>query len=254
MFVAILAVSIVLAILIPIPPIVVDFLIIFNFAFSILILMLTVLVPKPTDFYVFPPLLLLATIYRLSLNIASTRLILLSASQPFGAGLVIFTFGTLVTNQNLVVGFILFLILLTIQHMVVTSGAERIAEVRARFVLEAVPNKQLSIDADLNAGFITTNEAYDKRRATVIEQEFYGTMDGATKFIRGDATVAIISVLVNSLVGLLIGIGQDGLPIGQALQTYTILTIGDGLASRIPALILSASTGFLLTRSRVISR
>ena len=127
MFVAILAVSIVLAILIPIPPIVVDFLIIFNFAFSILILMMTVLVPKPTDFYVFPPLLLLATIYRLSLNIASTRLILLSASQPFGAGLVIFTFGTLVTNQNLVVGFILFLILLTIQHMVVTSGAERIA-------------------------------------------------------------------------------------------------------------------------------
>ena len=138
--------------------------------------------------------------------------------------------------------------------MVVTSGAERIAEVRARFALEGVPSKQLSIDADLNAGFITTDEAYKKRRATAIEQEFYRTMDGATKFIRGDATVAIISVLVNSLVGLLIGIGQDGLPIGQALQTYTILTIGDGLASRIPALILSASTGFLLTRSRVISR
>ena len=216
--------------------------------------MLTILIPKPTDFYVFPPLLLLATIYRLSLNIASTRLILTSASQAFGAGLVIFTFGTMLTNQNLIVGSILFLILITVQHVVVTSGAERIAEVRARFALDAVPNRQLSIDADLSSGLITINEAYEKRQAAAVEQEFYGTMDGATKFIRGDATVAVISVIVNSLVGFLIGIGQDKLPIGQALETYTILTIGDGLASRTPALLLSVATGFLITRSRVTTR
>ena len=212
---AILAVSIVLAILIPIPPIVIDFLIIFNLAFSILMLMLTVLIPKPTDFYIFPPLLLLTTIYRLSLNITSTRLIPLNASRPLGAGLVILTFGTLVTSQNLVIGFILFLILLTIQHVVVTSGAERIAEVRARFALDTIPSRQLSIDADLSAGFITKNEACAKHRATAIEQEFYGTMDGATKFIRGDATVAIVSVIVNGLVGLIIGIGQNGLSIAK---------------------------------------
>ena len=254
MFVVILAVSVVLSLLIPIPAVVVDFLIIFNFAFSILILMLTILIPKPTDFYVFPPLLLLATIYRLSLNIASTRLILTSASQPFGAGLVIFTFGAMLTNQNLIVGSILFLILITVQHVVVTSGAERIAEVRARFALDAVPNRQLSIDADLSSGLITINEAYEKRQAAAVEQEFYGTMDGATKFIRGDATVAVISVIVNSLVGLLIGIGQDQLPIGQALETYTILTIGDGLASQTPALLLSVATGFLITGSRVTTR
>ena len=216
--------------------------------------MLAVLIPKPTDFYVFPPLLLLATIYRLSLNIASTRLILLSASQPLGAGLVILTFGTLVTSQSVMIGFILFLILLTVQHVVVTSGAERIAEVRARFVLEAIPNRQLSIEANLNSKFITKKEADARRRATAIEQEFYGTMDGATKFVRGDATVAIVSVIANGFVGLLIGIGRDGLSIVQALQTYTILTIGDGLASRIPALILSAATGFLLARSRGTAR
>ena len=254
MFVVILAVSVVLSILLPIPAVVVDFLIIFNFAFSILILMLTILISKPTDFYVFPPLLLLATIYRLSLNIASTRLILTSASQAFRAGLVIFTFGTMLTNQNLIVGSILFLILITVQHLVVTSGAERIAEVRARFALDATPGRQLSIDADLSSGLITINEAYEKRKAAAVEQEFYGTMDGATKFIRGDATVAVISVIVNSLVGLLIGIGQDKLPIGQALETYTILTIGDGLASRTPALLLSVATGFLITRSRVKTR
>ena len=146
------------------------------------------------------------------------------------------------------------MILITVQHVVVTSGAERIAEVRARFALDAVPNKQLSIDADLSSGLITINEAYEKRQAAAVEQEFYGTMDGATKFIRGDATVAVISVITNSLVDLLIGIGQDKLPIGQALETYTILTIGDGLASRTPALLLSVATGFLITRSRVKTR
>ena len=147
-----------------------------------------------------------------------------------------------------------FLILITVQHLVVTSGAERIAEVRARFALDAIPGRQLSIDADLSSGLITINEAYEKRKAAAVEQEFYGTMDGATKFIRGDATVAVISVIVNSLVGLLIGIGQDKLRIGQALETYTILTIGDGLASRTPALLLSVATGFLITRSRVKTR
>ena len=170
---------------------------------------------KTNRFLHFSPLLLLTTIYRLSLNITSTRLIPLNASRPLGAGLVILTFGTLVTSQNLVIGFILFVILLTIQHVVVTSGAERIAEVRARFALDTIPSRQLSIDADLSAGFITKNEACAKRRATAIEQEFYGTMDGATKFIRGDATVAIVSVIVNGLVGLIIGIGQNGLSIAK---------------------------------------
>ena len=169
-FVVILAVSVVLSILLPIPAVFVDFLIIFNFAFSILILMLTILISKPTDFYVFPPLLLLATIYRLSLNIASTRLILTSASQAFGSGLVIFTFGTMLPNQNLIVGSILFLILITVQHLVVTSGAERIAEVRARFALDAIPGRQLSIDAVLSSGLITINEAYEKRKAAAVEQ------------------------------------------------------------------------------------
>ena len=241
--------------ILPMPPWFLDFLLTFNITFAILILMLAVYVRSPLELAVFPSLLLVTTLYRLALNLASTKLILLNAVDAEGnpylraAGDVIRVFGDLVAGQNPVVGFIVFIILIAIQYIVITNGAQRVAEVRARFTLDAMPGKQMSIDADLNAGLIDEPQARQRRQDIEREQDFYGSMDGATKFVKGDAIAGIIIVIVNIVGGIVIGILQKGLTFGQAASTYTLLTIGDGLVSQIPALIISTATGLVITRS-----
>ena len=254
-FIAISIISILLVMILPMPSWFLDFLLTFNITFAILILMLAVYVASPLELAVFPSLLLVTTLYRLALNLASTKLILLNAVDAEGnpylgaAGDVIRVFGDLVAGQNPVVGFIVFVILIAIQYIVITNGAQRVAEVRARFTLDAMPGKQMSIDADLNAGLIDENQARQRREDIGREQDFYGSMDGASKFVKGDAIAAIIIVIVNIVGGIVIGILQKGLTFGQAAQTYTLLTIGDGLVSQIPALIISTATGLVITRS-----
>ena len=254
-FIAISIISILLVMILPMPPWFLDFLLTFNITFAILILMLAVYVRSPLELAVFPSLLLVTTLYRLSLNLASTKLILLNAVDAEGnpylraAGDVIRVFGDLVAGQNPVVGFIVFIILIAIQYIVITNGAQRVAEVRARFTLDAMPGKQMSIDADLNAGLIDEPQARQRRQDIEREQDFYGSMDGATKFVKGDAIAGIIIVIVNIVGGIVIGILQKGLTFGQAASTYTLLTIGDGLVSQIPALIISTATGLVITRS-----
>lgn len=254
-FIAISIISILLVMILPMPPWFLDFLLTFNITFAILILMLAVYVRSPLELAVFPSLLLVTTLYRLALNLASTKLILLNAVDAEGnpylraAGDVIRVFGDLVAGQNPVVGFIVFIILIAIQYIVITNGAQRVAEVRARFTLDAMPGKQMSIDADLNAGLIDEAQARQRRQDIEREQDFYGSMDGATKFVKGDAIAGIIIVIVNIVGGIVIGILQKGLTFGQAASTYTLLTIGDGLVSQIPALIISTATGLVITRS-----
>jgi len=254
-FIAISIISILLVMILPMPPWFLDFLLTFNITFAILILMLSVYVRSPLELAVFPSLLLVTTLYRLALNLASTKLILLNAVDAEGnpylnaAGDVIRVFGDLVAGQNPVVGFIVFVILIAIQYIVITNGAQRVAEVRARFTLDAMPGKQMSIDADLNAGLIDEPQARQRRQDIEREQDFYGSMDGASKFVKGDAIAAIIIVLVNIVGGIVIGILQKGLSFGQAASTYTLLTVGDGLVSQIPALIISTATGLVITRS-----
>jgi len=254
-FIAISIISILLVMILPMPPWFLDFLLTFNITFAILILMLAVYVRSPLELAVFPSLLLVTTLYRLALNLASTKLILLNAVDAEGnpylnaAGDVIRVFGDLVAGQNPVVGFIVFVILIAIQYIVITNGAQRVAEVRARFTLDAMPGKQMSIDADLNAGLIDEPQARQRRQDIEREQDFYGSMDGASKFVKGDAIAAIIIVLVNIVGGIVIGILQKGLSFGQAASTYTLLTVGDGLVSQIPALIISTATGLVITRS-----
>ena len=254
-FIAISIISILLVMILPMPPWFLDFLLTFNITFAILILMLAVYVRSPLELAVFPSLLLVTTLYRLALNLASTKLILLNAVDAEGnpylraAGDVIRVFGDLVAGQNAVVGFIVFIILIAIQYIVITNGAQRVAEVRARFTLDAMPGKQMSIDADLNAGLIDEPQARQRRQDIEREQDFYGSMDGATKFVKGDAIAGIIIVIVNIVGGIVIGILQKGLTFGQAASTYTLLTIGDGLVSQIPALIISTATGLVITRS-----
>jgi flagellar biosynthesis protein FlhA len=254
-FIAISIISILLVMILPMPPWFLDFLLTFNITFAILILMLAVYVRSPLELAVFPSLLLVTTLYRLALNLASTKLILLNAVDAEGnpylnaAGDVIRVFGDLVAGQNPVVGFIVFVILIAIQYIVITNGAQRVAEVRARFTLDAMPGKQMSIDADLNAGLIDEPQARQRRQDIEREQDFYGSMDGASKFVKGDAIAAIIIVIVNIVGGIVIGILQKGLSFGQAASTYTLLTVGDGLVSQIPALIISTATGLVITRS-----
>jgi len=254
-FIAISIISILLVMILPMPPWFLDFLLTFNITFAILILMLAVYVRSPLELAVFPSLLLVTTLYRLALNLASTKLILLNAVDAEGnpylqaAGDVIRVFGDLVAGQNPVVGFIVFVILIAIQYIVITNGAQRVAEVRARFTLDAMPGKQMSIDADLNAGLIDEPQARQRRQDIEREQDFYGSMDGASKFVKGDAIAAIIIVIVNIVGGVVIGILQKGLTFGQAASTYTLLTVGDGLVSQIPALIISTATGLVITRS-----
>ncbi len=249
-----LAAGAVLAILIimvmPIPAPAMDILLAFNFTFSLLVMLLSLYIVKPLDFPIFPSLLLLTTLFRLSLNIASTRLILLHGHTGIdAAGKIIMGFGQFVVGGNYVVGGIIFAILVIINFVVITKGAGRIAEVAARFTLDAMPGKQMAIDADLNAGLIDENEARRRRQEIARESEFYGAMDGASKFVRGEAIAGLIIMSINILGGFIIGVFQQGMAIGTAAQSYTLLTIGDGLVSQIPALIVSTASGILVSRA-----
>jgi len=244
------AIAIIGILLIPMPPIILDTLLSLNLAASFSIFLLTIYVKRPLDFSVFPTLLLLITLLRLSLNISSTKLILLHAY----AGKVIQTFGYFVVGGNYIVGTIIFFILVIINFIVITRGATRVSEVAARFTLDAMPGRQMSIDADLNAGLITDVQAQERRRDIERHADFYGAMDGASKFVRGDAIAAIIILLVNIVGGIIVGVLQHHMDIREALQTYLLLTVGDGMASQIPALIVSTAAGIIVTRASSESR
>lgn len=238
-------VAVIAMMIVPLPTVMLDLLLIVNLSIGLLILLVSMYTTEPLAFSVFPTLLLITTLFRLALNISASRLILLNAF----AGHVIEAFGSVVIGGSYVVGIVVFIILVVIQFVVITNGAGRVAEVAARFTLDAMPGKQMSIDADLNAGLITEAEA--KRRRQKIEQEadFYGAMDGASKFVRGDAIAGIIIILVNILAGFVIGVMQQGMSLMGALQTYALLTVGDGLVSQIPALMISTATGIVVTRA-----
>ncbi len=235
----------VLLMILPVNPMLLDGFLAISIALSLLILLSILYVKEPAEFTGFPTLLLFVTLYRLSLNIASTRLILLDGY----AGHIIETFGNYVVHGNYVVGLVIFLILVLINFIVITKGAGRIAEVAARFTLDAMPGKQMAIDAELNAGMIKEDEARNRRRIVEQEADFYGAMDGASKFVRGDAIAAILITLINVLGGFAIGIMQKGMTVSESLQRFTLLSIGDGLVSQIPALIISISAGILVTRA-----
>jgi flagellar biosynthesis protein FlhA len=242
--------SILMVMIIPLPTMLLDLFLSFNITFSLIILLVCMYILKPLDLSSFPSLLLLATLFRLSLNVASTRLILLHGSEgPQAAGRVIMAFGSFVVGGNYVVGCIVFIILVVINFMVITKGAGRIAEVAARFTLDAMPGKQMAIDADLNAGLIDEVEARKRRQLISREAEYYGAMDGANKFVRGDAIAGIIITFVNILAGLAIGVFQKGMNFSDAAHTYTLLTVGDGLVSQVPALIISTAAGIIVSRA-----
>ncbi|MGC9120331.1 MAG: flagellar biosynthesis protein FlhA [Sulfurihydrogenibium sp.] len=248
--IVILILVILASLVLPIPPFLLDILLTFSITFSMLILMATVYVESPLKFSSFPSILLMATLLRLSLNVASTRRILLHGHEgPDAAGHVIQAFGQFVVGGSYVVGLIVFLILVIINFIVITKGTERISEVAARFTLDAMPGKQMSIDADLNSGLIDEKEAQRRRQEVQREADFYGAMDGATKFIRGDAVAGIIITFINIIGGIIIGMVQKGMDFQTALQNFTILTIGDGLVSQIPALITSTAAGLMVTRA-----
>ncbi|HUZ10074.1 MAG TPA: flagellar biosynthesis protein FlhA [Acidimicrobiales bacterium] len=238
-------VAIVVMLIVPMPSFILDILISMNIAGAVIVLLMSMHVQKPLDFSVFPSLLLVATMFRLALNVSATRLILLHGS----AGTVIHSFGSFVVGGSLVVGLVVFLILIVIQFVVVTSGAGRVAEVAARFTLDAMPGKQMAIDADLNSGAITETEAKQRRREIANEADFYGAMDGASKFVRGDAIAAVVITAINLLGGFAVGMAQQHLSASAAVHTYSLLSVGDGLVSQIPALLLSISTGLVVTRA-----
>jgi len=249
-FMALFVIGILIVMVVPLPTWILDLLLSMSIMLSIVILLMSMYVMRPLDFSVFPSVLLTITLLRLSLNIASTRLILLHGSEGTGAaGQVIKAFGTFVVGGNYVVGFIVFCVLVVINFVVITKGATRVAEVAARFTLDAMPGKQMSIDADLNAGLITDAEARRRRQEIEYEANFYGAMDGASKFVRGDAIAAIVILFVNIVGGLIIGALQQGMPIADAARNYTLLTIGDGLVTQVPALIVSTAAGILVTRT-----
>jgi flagellar biosynthesis protein FlhA len=237
-------IGIVLIIIIPIPNGLLSVLLSINIALSLLILLIAMYSKDVLEISIFPSLLLIATLYRLALNISTTRGILTNAD----AGKVVETFGKFVIQNNLVVGFIIFLIIVVIQFVVITKGAERVAEVSARFTLDAMPGKQMAIDADLNSGLITEQEARKRRKDVQRYADFYGAMDGATKFVKGDAIAGIIITIINIVAGLIIGV-ISGMPINEAVQKYSLLTVGDGLVSQIPALLISTATGLVVTRA-----
>ena len=243
-------IGILVVMMIPLPPIVLDILLSFNIAISIIIMLMSMYILKPLDFSTFPSILLIVTLMRLSLNVASTRLILLHGSEGTGAaGQVIKAFGTFVVGGNYVVGLIVFSVLVLINFVVITKGSTRVAEVAARFTLDAMPGKQMSIDADMNAGLISDADARLRRGEIEREANFYGAMDGASKFVRGDAVAGIIIVLVNIIGGLIIGVVQQGMEVAEAARTYVLLTVGDGLVTQVPALIVSTAAGMLVTRT-----
>ncbi len=241
----IVVIGIIAMLVIPISPVLLSFLLILNLATSLSIVLVAMTTKEPLQFSIFPSLLLITTLFRLALNISSTRLIL---TQGY-AGQVIETFGSFVIGSNAVVGVIVFVILIIIQFIVITKGAERVAEVAARFTLDAMPGKQISIDADMNSGLITEAQARARRKAIEQEADFYGAMDGASKFVKGDAIASMIIVAVNIIGGFIIGMAQQSMPFQTAISTYTVLSVGDGLVSQIPALLLSTATGLIVTRS-----
>lgn len=233
----------------PLPPFVLDVFFTFNIAISIMVLLVAMYTMKPLDFSIFPTVLLITTLLRLSLNVASTRIILLDGHNgPAAAGKVIEAFGHFLVGGNYAVGIVVFIILTLINFVVITKGAGRIAEVTARFTLDAMPGKQMAIDADLNAGLIGEDEARKRRANVAQEADFYGSMDGASKFVRGDAVAGILILFINIIGGLTIGVLQHDLSAGEAAKTYTLLTIGDGLVAQIPALIISTAAGLVVTR------
>ncbi|HJQ06727.1 MAG TPA: flagellar biosynthesis protein FlhA [Nocardioides sp.] len=238
-------VTIVVMLVVPLPAIVLDMLIALNITGALLVLMVAMFIHRPLDFAAFPSVILVMTLFRLALNVSATRLVLLDGY----AGKVIGTFGHFVVGGSLIVGLIVFAILLVIQFIVITNGAGRVAEVGARFTLDAMPGKQMAIDADLNSGLINEDEARRRRAEVHAEADFHGAMDGASKFVKGDAIAAIVITLVNLIGGLGIGLAQMHMPIKDAINTYSLLSIGDGLVSQIPALLLSVATGLIVTRS-----
>lgn len=241
-----LVVVIVLFLVLPLPSQMLDVLIIINIAISIMILMITMSIGEALEFSIFPSLLLVTTLFRLGLNVSSTRLIL---SEGGDAGVVIKAFGTLITRGNIVIGILIFLIIVLIQFIVITKGAERVSEVAARFTLDAMPGKQMAIDADLSSGLITEADARMRRQKIQKEADFYGAMDGATKIVKGDAVMSLIITAINFIAGLIIGIVQGGSDLGTVVNIYSIATIGDGLVSQLPSLMISTATGMIVTRS-----
>ncbi|TCI56002.1 flagellar biosynthesis protein FlhA [Exiguobacterium sp. SH1S21] len=236
---------IVVMLVIPLPGFLLDFLIIINILIALMILLVAMNAREALDFSVFPSLLLIVTLFRLGLNVSTTRSIL---STGYG-GEVIETFGNFVIGGNVLVGFVVFLILVIIQFVVITKGAERVSEVSARFTLDAMPGKQMAIDADLNSGLIDDKDAQIRRKKIQSEADFYGSMDGASKFVKGDAIAGIIIVVINLIFGIIIGVVQMGLPVGESFTTFSLMTIGDGLVSQIPALLISTATGIIVTRA-----
>lgn len=248
-FVAAGVISIVFLMVLPLPKILLDLLLAVNISISVLIFLLSMYTDRVLDFSSFPSVLLIVTLFRLGLNVCSTRLILTQGELGIeGAGRIIQAFGSFVVGGNFVVGIVIFLILVLINFIVITKGATRIAEVSARFTLDSMPGKQMAIDADLNAGLINEAQARERREEISSEADFYGAMDGASKFVRGDAIAGIIITGINILGGLVIGVLQKGIPLADAAQTYTTLTVGDGLVSQMPALIVSTASGILVTR------
>jgi flagellar biosynthesis protein FlhA len=250
LFVSFGLVVILLVMIIPIPPFLLDMFLALNITVALIIMIITLYVQKSLEFSIFPTVLLITTLFRLSLNVASTRLILLNGDAgEFAAGKVIQSFGQFVVGGNYVVGIVIFLILVLINFVVITKGAGRVAEVSARFTLDAMPGKQMAIDADLNAGLIDEEQARSRREEITQEADFFGAMDGASKFVRGDAIAGIIIAIINICAGFVIGVVQKGMPLLEAAHNYTILTVGDGLVSQIPALIISTGAGVLVSRS-----
>ena len=236
-------------VVVPLPPFLLDIFFTFNIALALVVLFVTLYSKRPLDFAIFPTVILLTTLFRLSLNIASTRIILLEGHNGGdAAGEVIAAFGQFVIGGNFAVGIVVFAILVVINFVVVTKGAGRVAEVSARFTLDSMPGKQMAIDADLNAGLITQEEAKERRIEITSEADFYGSMDGASKFVKGDAIAGIVILFINLLGGFAIGMGQHDMAFGDAVEIYTILTLGDGLAAQIPALLLSTATAIIVTR------
>ncbi|WP_144483515.1 flagellar biosynthesis protein FlhA [Bacillus pumilus] len=236
---------IVAMLVIPFPPMLLSILIIINISLALIVLLTTMNMQEPLQFSIFPSLLLLLTLFRLGLNISTTRSILSTGD----AGKVVETFGSFVVGGNILVGLVVFLILIIIQFIVITKGAERVSEVAARFTLDAMPGKQMSIDADLNAGMLTESEARNRREKVAREADFYGAMDGASKFVKGDAIAGIIIVIINIIFGIIIGMLQQGMSIQESASHFTLLTVGDGIVSQIPALLISTATGIVVTRA-----
>ncbi|WP_435012407.1 flagellar biosynthesis protein FlhA [Xanthomonas arboricola] len=245
-----LVVGILMVLFVPVPSALLDLLLIINISLALLILLVTFFTESPLNFSTFPTLLLIATMFRLALNVSATRLILDGAD----AGRVIGAIGTFVIRGNYVVGIVVFLILVVVQYVVVTTGAQRVAEVAARFTLDSMPGKQMSIDADMNMGLIDEHEARRRRKQIEKEANFYGAMDGATKFVKGDAIAGIVIVLINIIGGLAIGIAQMGMPWTEAVQRFTLLTVGDGIVTQIPSLVIAVATGIIITRAAADAR